>query len=102
MQGKPAAAQLLVRAAVAGWVLRTYLNTSLDVSASYPTGECVFNISKETTRNELIDIEGVPNLAQRMAGINLSGGKTNAVECAVALYGVPTFDQLLDAFTRQA
>lgn len=70
----------------------------LDVAASYPNGEVVFNISKETTSKELLKIEGIPEEVQRMATINLSGGRTNSVEFCVALYGLPNFDRMLDAF----
>lgn len=70
----------------------------LDVSASYPNGGAVFNISKETTHRELIEIEGVAEIDQRMEGINLSGGHTNAVEFCTTLYKLPTFDELLAEF----
>jgi hypothetical protein len=70
----------------------------LDVSASYPNGECVFNISKETTLKELCKIQGVSERTQRLQGINLSGGATNAVEFACEMFGMPTLDQWLEAF----
>lgn len=72
----------------------------LDVSASYPNGGCVFNISKETTHKELCRINGVPELMQRMQGINLSGGPTNATEFCTSLYGLPQMDTLLEAFKK--
>lgn len=73
-------------------------NGDLDVKASYPNGECVFNISKETTHRELIDIENVSELDRRMQGINLSGGATNAVEICTSLFGMPTLNQTLNQF----
>lgn len=72
----------------------------LDVSASYPNGGCVFNISKATTRKELIKIQGVSEHAQRMQGINLSAGHTNAVEIVTQLYGLPGLEQMLHAFQQ--
>jgi hypothetical protein len=81
--------------------LRTNIRRSvadLDVAASYPNGECVFNISKETTKKELISIEGVDEYTRRMMGINLSGGATNAVEICTNLWGMPSLVQLLQAF----
>jgi hypothetical protein len=72
----------------------------LDVSASYPNGECVFNISKETTYKELCKIQGVSERTQRLQGINLSGGATNAVEFACEMFGMPTLDQWLEAFAE--
>lgn len=73
----------------------------LDVSASYPNGGAVFNISRETTHKELISIEGVSEYQQRMQGINLSSGPTNAVEICVSLFGLPTLDKLLAAFQTE-
>jgi hypothetical protein len=72
----------------------------LDVSASYPNGEEVMNISKETTHRELCSIEGIPDKIRRMQGINLSGGATNAVEICTMLFGLPEADTLLHAFKQ--
>lgn len=74
----------------------------LDVSASYPNGECVFNVSKETTSRELISIEGVSEQTRRMQGINLCAGQTNAVEVCVGLFKLPTLDQMLDQFVKDS
>lgn len=73
----------------------------LDVSASYPNGGCVFNISKETTKTELCRIRGVSETMQRMQGVNLSGGHTNAVEFCVGMFSLPTMEELLQAFNAQ-
>lgn len=70
----------------------------LDVSASYPNGGAVFNISKETTHKEIHRIEGVPEAVQRSQGINLSAGHTNATEVCTELFKLPTFETLLRAF----
>jgi hypothetical protein len=70
----------------------------LDVSASYPNGGSVFNISRGTTHKELIAIEGIPESIRRQQGINLSGGATNAVEFVTDLFGAPSMDTLLAAF----
>jgi hypothetical protein len=73
----------------------------LDVSASYPNGESVFNISKETTKKELISIDGVTESVRRMQGINLSGGATNAVEFCTGMFKMPQMQQWLEAYQRQ-
>lgn len=73
----------------------------LDVAASYPNGECVFNVSKETTFRELCRVENVPESVQRAQGINLSGGATNAVEIATEFFGLPSLEQLLQAYRNQ-
>jgi hypothetical protein len=72
----------------------------LDVSASYPNGGSVFNISKETTRRELCAIKGVPEIVQRMQGVNLSAGHVNAVEIATELFGLPRLEALLESYER--
>jgi hypothetical protein len=65
---------------------------------SDPNGECVFNVSKETTVKEIISIDGVDEYTQRMQGINLSGGATNAVEFCCNLFKMPSLVDLLQAF----
>ncbi len=70
----------------------------LDVSAAYPTNEGVFNISKQTTFRELIEIVGVSERTLRAQGINLSGGQTNAVEFCTEMFGMPTQAEMLTAF----
>jgi len=70
----------------------------LDVTAAYPTNECVFNVSKETTKKEIISIEGIDLYTQKMQGINLSAGHTNAVEWCTTVYKFPTLDVLLEDF----
>ncbi len=72
----------------------------LDVSASYPNGGCVFNISRETTHKELVKIVGVSEEQQRMQGINLSGGHTNAVEWCSGLLGLPPLEIMLNSYRR--
>lgn len=67
----------------------------LDVAASYPNNECVLNISKETTKREICDIEGISEEVYRMQGINLSGGRTNASEYCQTMFGLPTMDKML-------
>jgi len=81
--------------------LTPYLKNSLDVAGSYPNGGACFNISKETTKRELLKIEGVEERAVRMSGIDLSSGFTNAVEIATSLFGLPNFDTLLESYQKQ-
>jgi hypothetical protein len=83
---------------------RTLVRTDvadLDVRATYPTLEMVCNISKETTSKELGAIDGVTELDRRAAGVNMSGGSTNAIELCVSLYKAPTPNQLLASFMAE-
>ena len=73
----------------------------LDVSAAYPNGGAVFNVSKGTTKREIVSIEGVREEDHRLQGINLSAGPTNASEFCQVMFKLPTFDILLDDFTKQ-
>lgn len=72
----------------------------LDVSASYPNGQCVSNMSKATTKKEIVKIHGVDEYTARMQSINLNGGQTNALEFCQTLMGFPTLDQLLVEFQK--
>jgi hypothetical protein len=73
----------------------------LDVSASYPNGQCVANVSKETTRKELTSIEGIELHKQMMSTINFSGGQTNAAEFCQTLMNFPSFPKLLDIIKQK-
>lgn len=73
----------------------------LDVEGTYPTEEMLMNISKETTAQELSQIQGVSDQTRRAIGVNMSGGHVNAVEIVVKGFGAPTLDTLLSAFQAQ-
>lgn len=73
----------------------------LDVSASYPNGGAVFNVSKETTRKEMGRIKGIDEYTQRMQGINLiSGGHVNSVEYCINMFNFPTLSDMLKTFEK--
>lgn len=69
-----------------------------DIAQAYPTGEVVLNISKETTHVEICDIDGISEKARRRSGINLTGGRVNAIEIANDLMGMPYIHTVLDEF----
>jgi len=69
-----------------------------DIEQAYPCAELILNCSKETTFIELKDIEGVSDAARRRAGINLTGGKNNAIEICNDLLNMPYIHNVLDAF----
>lgn len=82
-------------------LIRTHV-ADLDIVSTYPNVQTILNISRETTVRELSKVKGVSEHAQRMAGINLTGGHVNAVEIVCDLYKAPTFDQLLEDFMATA
>ena len=61
----------------------------------------MFNISKETTRKEIISITGVDPHTQKMQGINLSGGFTNAVAFCSTMLNFPTLEEMLVLFEKE-
>ena len=69
-----------------------------DLSAAYPSGQLILNISKETTYREVSQIQGTTETQRRMAGINMTAAKTNAVEVCQSLLSAPSMDTLLEAF----
>ena len=73
----------------------------LDVAASYPNGECVHNISKETTSRELCAIEGIDEEVFRAQNMLLTGGHVNAVEYCTTMYNFPQLYTLLEDFKNK-
>ena len=81
-------------------MIRTHL-ADLDVEGTYPTLEAILNISKETTHLELAGIKGLTELDRRMVGINMTGGKSNAVEICTTVFKAPSPTELLDLYRKQ-
>lgn len=73
----------------------------LDVTAAYPNNQCVFNISKETTVKEITSVAGIDLYTQKMQGINLSGGHTNAIEFCNTMLNFPTLEKMLELFEKE-
>lgn len=70
----------------------------LDVKSSYPYTEIFANVCRSTTIMEICEIKGVTEEQRRIAGLNLTGGITNAVEFCTVMYKLPEFDPLLEAY----
>jgi hypothetical protein len=69
-------------------------NADSDIEGAYPTGQCLFNISRSTTLTELIDIPGIHPSIYRMENINLISGKVNAVEYSKIMFNFPSLQDL--------
>ena len=63
-----------------------------------PRGQIAFNLSKETTKKEVIKIEGIDEYTYKMQNINLSGGPTNALEYCQTMFNTPTLPEMLELF----
>ena len=59
------------------------------------------NVSKETTKKEIVSVAGVDLYRQKMEGINLSGGHSNAVEFCTTMFHFPQLSVLLDHFNKE-
>ena len=77
-----------------------YRIKKLDVSASYPHGELVYNISKETTSKELVRIEGIPEDISKTQNMLLSSGHVDAVEYCTNMLGFPKLTNILEHYNR--
>lgn len=78
---------------------QVYLHVGdIDVAAAYPNGQDILNISHETTFREVSIIEGLDIHARRKIGINITGGRTNALEFCRDVYQTPTLETMLGAY----
>lgn len=73
----------------------------LDVKSSYPYGQWVFNMSRQTTVRELIEIEGVRDQVRRIQGLNFSGGRSNAIEFSTEIFKLPTLVELSKLYDEE-
>lgn len=84
-----------------GFIVADKLDKRLDIEGTYPNEELFCNISKETTRLEFSRFKGLDMNQQRMVGINLTGGTTNALEICTTVLDLPTSEQLLARFNQK-
>lgn len=54
------------------------------------------NVSKDTTRRELMDVEGIEKEDFKRQNINLFFGNVNAVEYCVNMFNFPSLNKLLE------
>lgn len=84
-----------------GRITMIYAHASdLDIASTYPTGQMICNISRETTTREFSKTQGYTENQQRAFGINLTGGISNSIELCVTMLGAPTPEQLLSAYLK--
>lgn len=73
-------------------------NADLDIVSTYPKVGIMLNISKETCVLELAKIQNVNGTERRSIGINLTGGKTNALILAKKVLKLKAPTELLPDF----
>lgn len=73
-----------------------------DAVGTYPTLEGCMNISKQTTYRELSKFRDIPLDVQRIQGINLAGGATNATEIIRNLWiNAYSYDEYVDMWDEE-
>lgn len=65
-----------------------------DQVSGYPSDTQAANVSKETTINEIVDIEGIDKDVYMLQNINLLFGKVNATEYANTMFNTPSLSEL--------
>lgn len=75
--------------------LRAFCYDSDCVSA-YPVAASILNVSKGTTRREIVNIDTIEETTFRLQNINLSSGNVNALEYGHTMFGLPSLDELAD------
>lgn len=70
----------------------------IDAVASYPSNGQAANISKETTKREIIDIEGIEKEMFKLLNINSLSGAVNAVEYCTKMYNMPTIERFQELY----
>lgn len=72
--------------------------SDLDIASTYPTVERICNLSKETTKFEVSALRGFSNQQLRTFTLDLTGGKSNALDLCIRYLGYPTPDKFLEDY----
>lgn len=75
--------------------VRAYVFDS-DATAAYPTCTSVANVSKSTTRKEIMAVEGIDEEIFRKQNLNFILGGVNSLEYCTAMFNMPPVHKLLD------
>lgn len=84
--------------------LRTNIRTHVcdsDAESSYPSDTEASNVSKETTKREIINIEGIDPMVFKLQNINLLSGSVNALEYCNVMFNLPNMVELLDYYNKE-
>lgn len=81
--------------------IQTYIRTHTydsDAVSSYPSATEAANVSRSTTKRELIQIVGVDGDVFRKQNLNLVIGPVNSLEYCSVMFNAPSPDEVLEAF----
>lgn len=73
----------------------------IDAVSSYPSDVLACNVSKETTKREIVSIGDIDEFVFRMQNINALSGPINAIEYCTTMFNFPRPEELLAAYTNQ-
>jgi hypothetical protein len=82
---------------------RTAIRTNvydLDSISAYPSAGVACNISKQTTKKELVSIEGMTKDEFLYENINLFSGSINAIEYVCTMHNFPTLLEIDDELKK--
>jgi hypothetical protein len=71
-----------------------------DATAAYPSSTSVGNVSKSTTKKEIISIDGVEEVTFRAQNLNLVLGHVNALEYCQTMFNMPKPEMLLKLYNQ--
>lgn len=71
-------------------------NADADVETTYPTAEIIQNLSKETTIAEPCRVYKVDRETFRLASVNMTGGRVNAIDIIQSVCKMPTLDEWVE------
>lgn len=81
--------------------IRSHVYDSDEVAA-YPTATSVANVSKATTKREIVRIEGIDEFVFRKQNMNAVIGESNALEYSKIMFQMPSPVKLLAAFNARS
>jgi hypothetical protein len=77
------------------------VDNKLDVVSTYPNVSQLLNISRKTCVFEFSRMKGISEHHRREVGVNLTGGRVNAVEIGQKILGMPEMDELVSEFCHE-
>ena len=71
-----------------------------DSESAYPSATCAANVSKGTTKREIINIEGIPESTFRKLNIDIMHGHVNALSYCTQMFNLPNPEELLELYKK--
>lgn len=78
-----------------------YHVSDLDITSTYPAVQVALNVSKETTVNEVVKVQGLSEVEKRRFFVNLISGESSATQVCNIGFQMPYCDELLGMFLTE-